>query len=106
MQKVDYKYIVKPRASRKIFTFYSNVAKKYRHTYDKEDLKRDVQNAVFSMYKIERTLLRRQPTLTRWANYHMANTDKWYYAYRIEGDTIFVVDACHAQNMHEKESKS
>ena len=106
MQTVDYKYIVKPRASRKIFTFYSNVAKKYRHTYDKEDLKRDVQNAVFSMYKIERTLLRRQPTLTRWANYHMANTDKWYYAYRIEGDTIFVVDACHAQNMHEKESKS
>lgn len=106
MQTVDYKYIVKPRASRKIFTFYSNVAKKYRHTYDKEDLKRDVQNAVFSMYKIERSLLRRQPTLTRWANYHMANTDKWYYAYRIEGDTIFVVDACHAQNMHEKESKS
>ncbi len=29
----------------------------------------------------------------------MANTDKWYYAYTIEGDTITVVDACHAQNM-------
>jgi len=24
-----------------------------------------------------------------------------YYAYIIEGDTIKVVDACHAQNMHE-----
>ena len=24
-------YIIKPRASRKIFTFYQNVAKKYRH---------------------------------------------------------------------------
>ena len=23
------------------------------------------------------------------------------YAYKIEGDTITVVDACHAQNMHE-----
>ena len=33
--------------------------------------------------------------------YYMANTDKWYYAYTIEGDTITVVDACHAQNMHE-----
>jgi len=31
----------------------------------------------------------------------MANTDKWYYAYTIEDDTITVVDACHVQNMHE-----
>ena len=31
----------------------------------------------------------------------MANTDKWYYAYIIEDKTITVVDACHAQNMHE-----
>ena len=104
MQMVDYRYIIKPRASRKVFSFYSNVAKKYRHTYDKENLKRDVQNAVFSMYQIERTLLRRESTLTRWNGYHMANTDKWYFAYTIDGDTITIVDACHAQNMHEKES--
>lgn len=104
MQTVDYKYVIKPRASRKIFTFYSNVAKKYRHTYNKEDLKRDVQNAVFSIYKIERSLLRRRPTLTCWSNYYMANTDKWYFAYTIDGDTITIMDACHAQNMHEKES--
>ena len=103
MQTVDYQYIIKPRASRKIFTFYGNVAKKYRHTYDKEYLKRDVQNAVFSIYQIERTLLRRQPTLSRWKGYHMANTDKWYFAYTIDGDTITIVDACHAQNMHEKD---
>ena len=31
----------------------------------------------------------------------MTNTDKWYFAYRIEGETIYVEDACHAQNMHE-----
>ncbi len=31
----------------------------------------------------------------------MANTDKWYYAYIIKDKTITVVDACHAQNMHE-----
>ena len=101
MQMVDYKYIIKPRASRKVFSFYSNVAKKYRHTYDRENLKRDVQNAVFSMYQIERTLLRREPTLTRWNGYHMANTDKWYFAYTFDGETVTVVDACHAQNMHE-----
>lgn len=44
---------------------------------------------------------RRRPTIRRWEGYFMANTDKWYYAYTIEGDTITVVDVCHAQNMHE-----
>lgn len=96
------KYIIKPRASRKIFTFYTNVAKKYRHTYDKADLKRDVFNATFSIYDIEKTLLRREPTIERWKGYHMANTEKWYYAYTFDGETVTVVDACHAQNMHDK----
>lgn len=72
----DYRYIIKPRASRKIFSFYQNVAKKYRHTYDKDDLKRDVQNAVFSIFRIENGLHRREPTISQWAGYHMANTDK------------------------------
>ena len=99
-------YIIKPRASRKIFTFYQNVAKKYRHTYDKDDMKRNAHDAIFSMYEIERTLLRREPILTRWKGYYMANTDKWYYAYTIDGDTITVRDACHAQNMHETKQKS
>ena len=31
----------------------------------------------------------------------MAHSDKWNYAYRIEGNTIFVEDACHQQNMHD-----
>lgn len=24
-----------------------------------------------------------------------------YFAYKVEGDTVYVYDACHAQNMHE-----
>ena len=95
------KYIIKPRASRNIYTFYQNVAKKYHHTYDKDDLKRNVYDALQSIYEIERTLLRRKPTLSRWKGYHMANTDKWYFAYTIDGDTITIVDACHSQNMHQ-----
>ena len=95
-------YIIKPRAARKIYTFYGNVAKKYRHTYDKNDYKRNVRAALTSVYDIERKLLRRPPTLKRWAKYHMANTDKWYFAYTIDNDTIIIVDACHAQNMHEE----
>ena len=53
-----------------------------------------------AMYQIERTLLRREPILSRWKGYHMANTDKWYFAYTFDGETVTVVDACHAQNMH------
>ena len=98
-------YIIKPRASRKIFTFYQKVAKKYRHTYDRDDQKRNVRDAIDSIYQIECTLPRRKPTLSRWFGYYMANADKWYFAYTIDGDTITIVDACHAQNMHEGESK-
>jgi hypothetical protein len=65
---------------------------------------KNIDDATDSIYQIERTLLRREPTLSRWEGYHMANTDKWYFAYTFDGETVTVVDACHAQNMHEKES--
>lgn len=94
-----YKYIVKPRAFQKIRSFYVNVARKYQHAYSYEDMERDIRNAFFSIYEIEKTLQRRKPTLARWEGYYMASTDKWYYAYKIEDDTIVVTDACHAQNM-------
>lgn len=35
-------------------------------------------------------------------NYRMANTDKWYFAYICDGNTVTIVDACHALNMHEE----
>jgi len=96
-----YNYIIKPRAYQKIERFYLNVARKYAHTYSYDDMERNAREALFNIYGIERTLPRRLPTLKRWAGFYMANTDKWYYAYCIEDDTIIVVDACHAQNMHE-----
>lgn len=95
----NYRYFVKPRAQQKIRSFYQNVARKYKHTYDLSDFIRDVQNAVIAMNQIERTLLRREPIIPRWQGYYMANTDKWYFAYIIKDDTIIIVDACHAQNM-------
>lgn len=98
---MEYKYVVKPRAIQKFRSFYSNVARKYKNTFTYEDLEHSVHDALFSIYQIEKTLLRRPPKLKRWEGYHMANTSRWYYAYTIEGDTIFVVDACHAQNMKE-----
>ena len=95
------KHIIKPRAARKIYTFYGNVAKKYRHTFDKTDYMNNVSEALKAIYTIENGLLRRVPTISRWTGYHMANTDKWYCAYTFDGETVTVVDACHAQNMHD-----
>ena len=96
------KYIITKRSAMKIKTFYRNVAKKYKHTYSEEMMQKNIDDAVDSIYQIERTLLRREPTLERWSGYYMANTDKWYFAYLIEENIITIVDACHAQNMHEK----
>lgn len=96
------RYVIKKRCLSKINTFYRNVSKKYKHTYSEELMHQNVDDAVDAMFQIERTLLRREPTISQWAGYHMANTDKWYFAYTIDGDTITVVDARHAQNMHEE----
>jgi len=95
------KYLIKKRCARKINSFYKNVSRKYRYSYSQELMEKNVNDALDSIYQIERTLPRREPTLNRWAGYHMANTDKWYFAYTIDDDTITIVDACHAQNMHE-----
>ena len=98
---MQYKYILSRRAAARVRSFYGNVARKYRHTYTFEDMERNIRDAVLSIYRIEDSLLRREPTVSRWKGLYMANTARWYYAYRIDGDTITVVDACHAQNIHE-----
>ena len=100
---IEYHYKISSFAQRKITSFYYNVAKKYRHTYSKELMHQNIDNVVDAMFQIERTLLRRKPTISQWAGYHMANKGKWYYAYTIIGDIILIEDACHAQNMHEEQ---
>ena len=95
----SYNYVIRKRCVQRIVSFYRNVSKKYKHTYSQELMEKNVHDAYDSMFQIEQTLLRRKPTIDRWIGYHMANTDKWYFAYIIDGDTITIVDACHAQNM-------
>ena len=96
----EYKYWVNPQCYEKIYLFYYHVALKYRHTYSEELMHKNIDDAIDSMYQIERTLLRRRPIVEKWKDYYMANTDKWYFAYTIEFGMIIIVDACHAQNMH------
>lgn len=95
------KYVIQKKVKRKINTFYNNVAKKYKHTYSEELMHKNLDTTYNSIYKIENGLLRREPSISRWKGMYMAHAGKWYFAYRIEGDTISVYDACHAQNMHE-----
>lgn len=98
---MEYRYKISSLAQRKITSFYYNVAKKYKHTYSKELLHKNINDAVDAMYQIEKTLLRRKPTISRWAGYYMTNTNRWYFAYTIDGDIITIYDACHKQNMHD-----
>jgi hypothetical protein len=94
-------YIISKRCYNKIQKFYQNVAKKYKHTYSLELMHKNIDTAINAMYKIENGLQRRQANIPRWKNYFMANSNKWYYAYTINNDTITIVDACHSQNMRE-----
>jgi len=96
------KHVIRKRCVKKIDSFYYNVSRKYKHSYSEELMHKNADEALDAMYQIEVSLLRRKPTLDRWKGYLMANTDKWYYAYIFDGDTVTVVDACHAQNMHNK----
>ena len=98
----QYRYKVLPQCFEAVYSFYYHVALKYRHTYSEELMLKNIDEAVDAFYRIENGLLRRKPTISQWAGYHMANTDKWYFAYTIDGDTITIVDARHAQNMHEE----
>ena len=56
---LQYKYFYTKRTVAKIRSVYKNVAKKYRHTYSFEDMERNVRDAFFAIYAIERTLPRR-----------------------------------------------
>lgn len=96
-------YRIEPIALSKIWSFYRNVAKKYRHVYAYDDMERNIRQAILGTRSIERTLPRRRPTLIRWQGMYMARSGQWYYAYRIDGEIITVCDACHQQNMHESE---
>ena len=93
------KYIISPQCTEAIKSFYLNVAKKYAHTYSRELMHKNVDEAINAMYQIENGLLRRFPTIKRWNGCFMANTKHWYFAYKIFDDVIVVIDACHAQNM-------
>lgn len=95
------RYEIRPLAVFKIREFYQHVAIKYRHTYDEDDMNRNIYDALTNIYQIEQSILRRKPTLRRWQGLHMAHAGKWFYAYSFIEDRIIIEDACHELNMHD-----
>jgi hypothetical protein len=69
---MTFKYVIRKRCTHHITTFYRNVSKKYKHTYSLDLMEKNVRDAYYAMFQIERTLPRREPTIPRWAGYHMA----------------------------------
>ena len=51
-----YKYVINQIAHDNIYSFYSNVSKKYSNTYSYELMLRNIEDAFNSMYKIETIL--------------------------------------------------
>lgn len=103
---MHYNYVINQNALYAINTFYNNVATKYCHDYSFELMTKNISDAFNAMYKIENGLPRRKSALSRWKKWYMASytvnrKTRWNYAYRIEGDTVYIEDACHAQNMSE-----
>lgn len=98
-------YVIHDKAKNALVRFYHNVAKKYKHTYSEELMNKNIVSAYNSIYQIENGLMRRQPTMPRWKGMFMATAGKWNFAYKIEGDTVYVYDACHSQNIHESSER-
>ena len=100
---MQYRYVFTQKAALEIQEFYLHVSFKYRHTYSRQDMERNIFQAYNAANLIEIKLLRRQPTIARWQEqgYYMAHEGQWYYAYTINDDTITIEDACHALNMHD-----
>ena len=98
--------IVNPTVYNEINDFYLNMHRKFRNSWGIEEIHNLIDNAVDSIYEIEDGLQRREPTISRWNGLFMATSrdKKWNFAYRIEGETIYLEDACHAQNMHESKN--
>ena len=95
--------IVNPTVYTEINKFYLNMHRKFRNSWGVEEIHNLIDKAVDSIYEIENGLQKKAPTISRWKGLFMATSRdrKWNFAYRIEEETIYVEDACHAQNMHE-----
>lgn len=83
-----------------ISKFYHNVGYKYINTYGREEINKLIENKFAPLLHVSKNKLLSDPFLDRWKGYGRIVIDKWNFAIDIKGDKAIIVDACHAQNMH------
>lgn len=83
-----------------ISKFYNNVGYKYINTYGREEINNLIENKFAPLLNVNKNKLISDPFLDRWKGYGRIVIDKWNFAIDIKGDKAIIVDACHAQNMH------
>ena len=71
---MQYNYIIKPLAVRKVRSFYRNVSLKYPNIYSYPDMLGYINKTVDAIYCIEQSVPRRKPNIERWKKWHMAHT--------------------------------
>ena len=98
---MENKIEIRPNVLHEIDTFYYNMWQKYKHSWGEEEIIKLISDTYNDINKLSTIKVHRKSTKEEWYGLFMANIDKWYFAYRIEDDTIYVEDACHSQNMHE-----
>lgn len=83
-----------------ISKFYHNVGYKYINTYGREEINKLIENKFAPLLHVSKNKLLSDPFLDRWKGYGRIVIDKWNFAIDIKGNKAIIVDACHAQNMH------
>jgi hypothetical protein len=102
------KILISDKALDKIYTFYLNVAKKYKYTWSMEDSIMRIDKVSQEAYKVGTELAKRRPGfIRRWIGYSVdySKATGWYFAYKIEDGVIYVEDAENYRNMYDLENE-
>lgn len=85
---------------RKLSTFYYNMWKAHHNEWGREEINKLISSRYNSLIKnVNHNKLLMQPYLNRWNDYKQIVINEWDYAVDIKDEKVFIVDACHRQNM-------
>ena len=96
------------RVYNKISKFYYNVRIKYPNTNSYQNVLDQINKVYNETYKVGTQLRKINPTtsyiISRWKGYNIDCSDEtgWYFAYKVDGETIYVYDAVNYKNMSDK----
>ena len=91
------------RVYQRIRKFYDNAMLKYPNSYFPDEADRNVDKVCDEIYKVG-TLPKVNPNTSfvpkTWAGYFVSRSDTgWYFAYKIQGNTVYIYDAANHTNM-------